>query len=512
MSNATPTGPSLLAAVPASPAAGKPRQPLSAEQHGRSPRAGKEASSGAPHARTGERERVSQPGVDRGAARRAAGDARASRADAETAWASALSDATEAAGGPAVFRREKSSQTGNNDELGQVLSDLRREAAPPVLGANAPASPVAELDQNSALAGHGLDRRTIGGAALLDFPGIQPDTRTLDVLPQPQGGREPVTLSQTPWLGLGLRDTLDAQVVPSATQAAPARPGAQAGTLRSTLAATLPERLDTLGQQATGIEIDHLQDALREAPPPRAVSAQATADAQAVSRGAGAEQTDLAQRGLSPAAPEAEADSSGSASADSEPSAGDDFQARGRRPVTGGTTPRPTTHAANQTTTPFQTAVDNAVGDPQRLPDGVRVTRVATSSPAAIASGRSVDASMFQQNVVADMQRVDLEVRDGDDKLRVTLAREVDGLAVEVRSPRDLVAELRALRPEVEQAFAEEGHDLAAFDAEEDPSLEREADDEADGWATDSDPAGAPTDGTTTRHDAHHDGLFSRRA
>jgi hypothetical protein len=77
---------------------------------------------------------------------------------------------------------------------------------------------------------------------------------------------------------------------------------------------------------------------------------------------------------------------------------------------------------------------------------------------------------------VADrpLQRVDLRVRDGERSMRLGVVREADGYAVEVRAPRDVVAEIRDLEADVDAALREDGDDgLASFDTfVEDDSLD----------------------------------------
>ena len=75
------------------------------------------------------------------------------------------------------------------------------------------------------------------------------------------------------------------------------------------------------------------------------------------------------------------------------------------------------------------------------------------------------------------LSRVDLRVVDGDRVLRLGVAREAEGYAVEVRAPRDVVAEIRDLEADVDAALREDGEDgLASFDA----TAEDEAFDGAD--------------------------------
>ena len=66
-----------------------------------------------------------------------------------------------------------------------------------------------------------------------------------------------------------------------------------------------------------------------------------------------------------------------------------------------------------------------------------------------------------------DADHMELKVSDGDHSFRLSVAREADGLNVELKAPREIVADLRALEPDVEAALAEDGYDLASFDAHE---------------------------------------------
>ena len=380
-------------------------------------------------------------------------------------WAEALDEASGQPEIPADRTPVRRPQTGNGDELGQVFAELRQESAP------------------------------LGGLMRNGAP-VQPEARPLDLLPrQALPGQ---TLGKTPWLGMAVhRGGSGSLDVPAGAQGE--QPGG--GPLRATLAEALPARFDGVGVQAVDAEVASLQRAL-------------SSDAQPAGRPVPVEATESSN--ARPVASSSVGDPAADVSADpstGEESPGSDDQARTARPKATAKpvgTQRSVGTPGSQSAPLGQAAAAAPGSEAQRLPEGATVTRVSTTTPATVSSGRSVEAQMFQQNVAVDMHRVELDVQDGEDRLRVTLAREIDGLAVEVRSPRELVAELRALRPEVEQAFAEEGHDLAAFDAEEDPTLEREAEEEADSWSEAA--TAGTTDPTPASEQTAHDGLLSREA
>ena len=126
-----------------------------------------------------------------------------------------------------------------------------------------------------------------------------------------------------------------------------------------------------------------------------------------------------------------------------------------------------------------------------------------------------MDGKLLQQMPTPDLQRLELKVDDRGDALKVTLAREADGIAVEVRAPREVVAELRALRPEVDAALADEGYDLTAYDADEDLAGGASDEDDLDFGGDEPSPdAPASAEGRSgTPVDAYGDGhLFNRRA
>ena len=121
------------------------------------------------------------------------------------------------------------------------------------------------------------------------------------------------------------------------------------------------------------------------------------------------------------------------------------------------------------------------VGDPMApgagagvsaAPDGLQPATVGATSAstaaaeAALSAGRPTEAQLGQV-AVPDADHMELKVSDGDHSFRLSVAREADGLNVELKAPREIVADLRALEPDVEAALAEDGYDLASFDAHE---------------------------------------------
>jgi hypothetical protein len=91
------------------------------------------------------------------------------------------------------------------------------------------------------------------------------------------------------------------------------------------------------------------------------------------------------------------------------------------------------------------------------------------ASDAALAAGRPTEAQLGQV-AVPDADHMELKVSDGEHSFRLSIAREADGLNVELKAPREIVADLRALEPDVEAALAEDGYELASFDAHADDS------------------------------------------
>tara|TARA_B100001093_G_scaffold473540_1_gene497534 strand:+ start:123 stop:458 length:336 start_codon:yes stop_codon:yes gene_type:complete len=64
------------------------------------------------------------------------------------------------------------------------------------------------------------------------------------------------------------------------------------------------------------------------------------------------------------------------------------------------------------------------------------------------------------------LTRLQARVSDGERVLDVGVARESDGYAVEVRAPRDFVAEIREMEGDIDAALRDDGGDgLASFDA-----------------------------------------------
>jgi hypothetical protein len=62
--------------------------------------------------------------------------------------------------------------------------------------------------------------------------------------------------------------------------------------------------------------------------------------------------------------------------------------------------------------------------------------------------------------------RLNARVSDGKRVLDVGVSRESDGYAVEVRAPRDFVADIREMEGDIDAALRDDGGDgLASFDA-----------------------------------------------
>lgn len=105
------------------------------------------------------------------------------------------------------------------------------------------------------------------------------------------------------------------------------------------------------------------------------------------------------------------------------------------------------------------------------------------AADAALGAGRPTEAQLGQV-AVPDSDHMELKVTDGEHSFRLSIAREADGLNVELKAPREIVADLRALEPEVEAALAEDGYELASFDAQTDDS-------HSEGSSSDEDASGA---------------------
>ena len=132
------------------------------------------------------------------------------------------------------------------------------------------------------------------------------------------------------------------------------------------------------------------------------------------------------------------------------------------------------------------------------------------SSPLAARLSQAAHASVPEAPVTLSerpLSRVDLRVADGDRVLRLGVAREAEGYAVEVRAPRDVVAEIRDLEADVEAALREDGEDgLASFDA----SAEDEAFDGPELFEGEAEADVASTADTSPAVDPHR--LLDRRA
>ena len=147
------------------------------------------------------------------------------------------------------------------------------------------------------------------------------------------------------------------------------------------------------------------------------------------------------------------------------------------RPAVGESTARAPAAGARAMTGPATPVVGEPVSPVvgagvSAAPDGVQPATVggspasAAAAEAALSAGRPTEAQLGQV-AVPDADHMELKVSDGDHSFRLSVAREADGLNVELKAPREIVADLRALEPDVEAALAEDGYDLASFDAHE---------------------------------------------
>ena len=93
----------------------------------------------------------------------------------------------------------------------------------------------------------------------------------------------------------------------------------------------------------------------------------------------------------------------------------------------------------------------------------VRSVRTAAPlSPALQATAPEVPVMPHERSLT----RVDVRVSDGDRVLEVGVTRESEGYAVEVRAPRDFVAEIQDMEGDIDAALREDGGEgLASFDA-----------------------------------------------
>ncbi len=105
--------------------------------------------------------------------------------------------------------------------------------------------------------------------------------------------------------------------------------------------------------------------------------------------------------------------------------------------------------------------------------------------------------------------RLEVKVRDGDQHLRISVHREADGYAVELRAPRDVVSQLQAMEPEIDNALRhDDSGGLASFDAQaEDASS---WDDASSDSPADELPSDAPDELPTATLDGAG-GLLNRR-
>ena len=180
-------------------------------------------------------------------------------------------------------------------------------------------------------------------------------------------------------------------------------------------------------------------------------------------------------------------------------------------PTTTSVEPGPTTPTRSPATLPTQPGSMQAVdavftdipdaapadissSESVRTPAAARASASTLTLPSVSSTAPELPASAVDGRLP---ERLEVRVRDGEHGLRLGVAREVDGLAVEVRAPRDLVAELRALEPEIDAAVRDdEGRGLASFDATaEDDAGERTDEDDISRPESDA-PDTAPRDPT----------------
>ncbi len=106
------------------------------------------------------------------------------------------------------------------------------------------------------------------------------------------------------------------------------------------------------------------------------------------------------------------------------------------------------------------------------------VAQVSEGARSPAAAARGVQARALAPNVLATapevpvmpnekpITRLNARVSDGRRVLDVGVSRESDGYAVEVRAPRDFVAEIREMEGDIDAALRDDGGDgLASFDA-----------------------------------------------
>ncbi len=93
----------------------------------------------------------------------------------------------------------------------------------------------------------------------------------------------------------------------------------------------------------------------------------------------------------------------------------------------------------------------------------VRTVRSAgTLAPSTMSTAPEVPVMPHEK----PLERVEARVTDGERSLRVGVARETDGYAVEVRAHRDFVTDIRELEADIDAALRDDGGEgLASFDA-----------------------------------------------
>ena len=130
----------------------------------------------------------------------------------------------------------------------------------------------------------------------------------------------------------------------------------------------------------------------------------------------------------------------------------------------------------------------------------------ATSAPVVTASTLSAEPALveprvrFQPPPAPVPQRMEVRVKDGEHDLRIAVHKEASGYAVEMRAPREVVPELRALEGQIDQALSEDGDSgLASFDAQAEDSFSEgtpaRSDEAAELAELESDPTGPALEG-----------------
>jgi hypothetical protein len=124
---------------------------------------------------------------------------------------------------------------------------------------------------------------------------------------------------------------------------------------------------------------------------------------------------------------------------------------------------------ASSPTEPEAAPRADGAGQSLRSPSGPAAPGPEAARPAA--PGPESPARPLPERPAELPARLEVVVRDSAGDIRVAVTREDSGYGVEMRAPRELVPELRALRPALESALSGEGdaeQGLASFDASAD--------------------------------------------